>query len=53
MDLCMIYTMIVFLGVKWLGHGTAQQHPRPKSGVQVKEEATKAQKICGKLNKLK
>ena len=53
MDLCMIYTMFVFLGVKWLGHGTAQQHPRPKSGVQVKEEATKAQKICGKLNKLK
>jgi hypothetical protein len=23
----MIYTMFVFLGIKWLGHGTAQHTP--------------------------
>jgi hypothetical protein len=46
----MIYTMLVFLGVKWLGMAL---HSPPPPSIQVKEKVMKAQKICGKLNKLK
>jgi len=42
---------VCFPGCKVAGAWQCKAPP-PESDIQVKEEATKAQKICGKLNKL-